>query len=379
MKAFVLREYNREMSLETVEDPVPGPFEIILRVKACGVCGTDLKIVSGKIPPPIVTLPHTLGHEIAGEVVAIGSAVQNVSVGQKGIAYFYIGCKDCEMCRTGRENVCYSIKRLGFELPGGFAEFVKMPSYNFCPLSDGGSINEMTVLADAVVTSYHGLKTMGEVKAGQDVLIMGTGGLGIHAVQIAKLMGARVIAVARRKGPLKLASELRADFVIDSSEENSSRKVMEITQGHGVDVVIENVGSSQSIGVVADSDHGSVYEAIVKYLDEYLNTPCKKHNIDPEICKDEDRSCVRIRHRDLVDIDLWTFEIPPTLDTQISNSLKRKYDELSQYENEDEIVRVAGELLKKSEEEVIRVTVKLLEDEKWFGGLCDALLSHLEI
>jgi propanol-preferring alcohol dehydrogenase len=247
MKAFVLREYNREMSLETVGDPVPGPFEIILRVKACGVCGTDLKIVSGKIPPPIVTLPHTLGHEIAGEVVAIGSAVQNVSVGQKGIAYFYIGCKDCEMCRTGRENVCFSIKRLGFELPGGFAEFVKMPSYNFCPFSDGGSINEMAVLADAVVTSYHALKTMAEVKAGQDVLIMGTGGLGIHAVQIARLMGARVIAVARRESPLKLASELGADFVIDSSEEDSSRKVLEITQGRGVDVVIENVGSSQSM------------------------------------------------------------------------------------------------------------------------------------
>jgi len=246
MKAFVLREYNQEMSLETVGDPVPGPFEIILRVKACGVCGTDLKIVSGKIPPPIVTLPHTPGHEIAGEVVACGSDVKNVSIGQKGIAYFYIGCKDCEMCRTGRENVCFSIKRLGFELPGGFAEFVKMPSYNFCSFR-GGGFNEMAILPDAVATSYHALKTMAEVRAGQDVLIMGIGGLGIHAVQIAKLMGARVIAVARRESPLRLASVLGADFVIDSSEENSSEKVLEITQGHGVDVVIENVGSSQSL------------------------------------------------------------------------------------------------------------------------------------
>jgi len=113
MKAMVLREYNQHMSLENMEDPAPGPLEIILRVRACGICGTDLKIVSGKIPPPIVILPHTPGHEIAGEVVAIGSAVKNVSVGQKGIAYFYIGCKDCEMCRTGRENVCFSIRRLG--------------------------------------------------------------------------------------------------------------------------------------------------------------------------------------------------------------------------------------------------------------------------
>jgi 2-desacetyl-2-hydroxyethyl bacteriochlorophyllide A dehydrogenase len=247
MKAMVLREYNQDMSLENVADPVPGPLEIILRVRACGVCATDLKIVSGKIRPPIVTLPHTPGHEIAGEVVSIGSAVRGVSIGQKGIAYFYIGCKDCEMCRTGRENVCFSIRRLGFELAGGFAEYVKMPAYNFCSFSEGMSLNEMAVLPDAVATSYHALKTMAGVKAGQDVLIMGAGGLGIHAVQIAKLMGARVIATERREAPLKLASEFGADYVIDSSEEGSSEKVMEATKGHGVDVVIENVGTSQSM------------------------------------------------------------------------------------------------------------------------------------
>ena len=247
MRAHVLREYNREMSLENVKDPAPGPFDIILRVKACGVCGTDLKIVSGKIPPPIVTLPHTPGHEIAGEVVEIGSAVTNVKIGQRGIAYFYVSCKDCEMCRSGKENVCFSIRRLGFELPGGFAEYVKMPAYNFCPLHRDRVANEMAILPDALATPYHALKTMGEVKAGQDVLITGVGGLGIHAVQIAKLMGARVFGVDIREGPLKLASDLGTDFVIDSSKEDSSKKVMEITGGKGVDVVIENVGSAQSM------------------------------------------------------------------------------------------------------------------------------------
>jgi len=247
MKALVLREYNHEMLLENVADPVPGPSDIILRVTACGVCGTDLKIFSGKIPPPIVTLPHTPGHEIAGEVVEFGSSVKNVSIGQQGIVYFYIGCKDCEMCRTGRENVCFSIKRLGFELPGGFAELVKIPAYNFCSFGEGMPINEMAVIPDAIVTSYHALKTMAEAKAGQDVMIMGVGGLGIHAVQIAKRMGARVIAVARRKEPLKLASEFGADFLIDSTEEGSSERVLEITKGHGVDVVIENAGTSQSM------------------------------------------------------------------------------------------------------------------------------------
>lgn len=248
MKALVLRQYNQAMPLEEVADPVPGPLDIVLRIRACGVCGTDLKIFSGKIPPPIVTLPHTPGHEIAGEVAAVGSAVTNVKIGQRGIAYFYIGCKDCEMCRTGRENVCFSIKRLGFELAGGFAEFVKLPAYNFCPFDERMSVNEMAVLPDAIATPYHALKTMAEVKAGQTVLIMGVGGLGIHAVQIAKLMGARVIAVDRREAPLKLAPEYGADFVIDSSEKDSQKGVLEITGGRGADVIIENVGSAQSMG-----------------------------------------------------------------------------------------------------------------------------------
>jgi propanol-preferring alcohol dehydrogenase len=247
MKAMVLRKYNQDMSLEDAADPVPGPFDVILRVKACGICGTDLKILSGKIPPPIVTLPHTPGHEISGEVVAVGSGVSKTAIGQTGIVYFYVGCKDCEMCRTGRENVCFSIRRLGFELAGGLAEFVKIPAYNFCPFGDGMSPTEMAVLPDAVATPYHALKMMAEVKAGQTIMIMGVGGLGIHAVQIAKLMGAEVIAVDRRDDPLRLASEFGADLVLNSSQEGSSEKVMDMTKGRGVDVVIEIVGTSGSM------------------------------------------------------------------------------------------------------------------------------------
>jgi propanol-preferring alcohol dehydrogenase len=122
-----------------------------------------------------------------------------------------------------------------------------MPAYNFCPVPENLSFQEIAILPDALATPYHALKTMAEVKAGQDVLVMGVGGLGIHAVQIAKLMGARVIAVARREEPLKLASEQGADFGINSSEEGSSKKVMELTKERGVDVVIENVGTAQSI------------------------------------------------------------------------------------------------------------------------------------
>jgi 2-desacetyl-2-hydroxyethyl bacteriochlorophyllide A dehydrogenase len=247
MKAFVLRDFQQEMKIENVPDPVPGPLDIILRVRACGVCGTDLKIVSGKIPPPIVNLPHTPGHEIAGEVVAVGSAVRELSPGQKGVVYPYLGCGSCEMCRTERENICLSVKRLGFELPGGFAELVRLPAYNFCSFEANLSLVEMAIVPDAVATSYHALKTLANVRAGQEVLIMGVGGLGIHGVQIAKRMGAKVTAADRREGSLKLARDFGADVTVDVSEESLQKTAFERTGGKGFDVIIENVGSSQSL------------------------------------------------------------------------------------------------------------------------------------
>ncbi len=253
MKAHVLRVYGERMALEEVPDPVPAAHEIVLKMTACGVCGTDLKITSGKLPASVIALPHTPGHEIAGEVVAVGRDVKTVKPGQHGLAYYYIGCRDCEMCRTGRENVCFSLKRLGFELPGGFAEYVKLPAYNFCTFEEGTPDAIMTVLSDAVGTPYHALKTLSGLSAGQDVLIVGIGGLGIHAVQLAKLMGARIIAVDKREEPLKLAREFGADVCINSATAGSQQSVREATRGLGVDVVIENVGSPVTLQWSLDS------------------------------------------------------------------------------------------------------------------------------
>ncbi len=247
MKAFVLRDFEQDMAIEDVPDPVPGPLDIVLRVGACGVCGTDLKIVSGRLPPSIITLPHTPGHEIAGEVAAVGSSVQDLSPGQKGIAYPYIACGYCEMCRTGRENLCFSVKRLGFELSGGFAEFVRLPANNFCAFKEGLDVTRMAILPDAVATPYHALKTLAGVRLGQDVLIMGVGGLGIHAVQIAKLMEAKVVAADRRDEPLRLANDFGADFTVNTGKESLRKVVFELTGGKGVDIIVENVGSPQSL------------------------------------------------------------------------------------------------------------------------------------
>jgi len=121
MKAMVLREYNSPMKLEEVETPQIGDDEILLQVKACGICHTDLKIYRGEIPPPIVVLPHIPGHEVAGEVVAVGGKVTGIQKGDFGLIYIYVACHKCDWCLGGQENLCPSLKRIGFELPGGYA------------------------------------------------------------------------------------------------------------------------------------------------------------------------------------------------------------------------------------------------------------------
>jgi D-arabinose 1-dehydrogenase-like Zn-dependent alcohol dehydrogenase len=127
MKAWVLRGYDSPLAVETVPDPAPGPADVVIRVRRCGVCNTDLKIASGKLAH-VITLQHVPGHEVAGEVVALASEVRGLSVGDRGTVFHYQSCRDCPACRTGRENVCHHIRRLGFELPGGFAEYVRAGS-----------------------------------------------------------------------------------------------------------------------------------------------------------------------------------------------------------------------------------------------------------
>ena len=246
MEALVLKAFNSPLTLETVETPEPGPDEIILRVLACGVCGTDLKIVSGSLPSHIISLPHIPGHEIAGEVVEVGSAVSGVAPGDRGLAYLYIGCRDCEMCRTGNENVCLTVKRLGFELPGGFAEYVKLPAYNFCTFDPLLPAKDMAILTDAVTTSYHAVKSIAKVRAGETVLIVGCGGLGIHALQCCKLAGADTIVADRRDEALKMAEQFGAGGVLNPDKCDPLDSVRDMTGGRGVDAVIEIVGSATS-------------------------------------------------------------------------------------------------------------------------------------
>lgn len=246
MKAMVLKKYNQPMEWLDVEMPSIGEDEILIQVKACGLCYTDLKIYRGEIPPPIVTLPHTPGHEVAGVVADVGKQVEGIRKGDAGVVYIYISCRHCEPCLTGYENLCPNLKRVGFELPGGYAQYVKVPAYAFCPFDKRFSFEEMSILTDAVATSYHAIVALANVQLGQTVLIVGAGGLGIHGVQIAKLCGAKVIVVDRKEKALKLAEQHGADHVIGPGKPPLDA-IREITQGRGVDAVLEFVGSKETI------------------------------------------------------------------------------------------------------------------------------------
>ena len=256
MKAMVLEQYNTNLKMKDVSEPTPGPRDLILKVHKCGICGTDLKIVFGKLPQ-IISLPHIPGHEIVGEIVDKGKDVEKYSRGDMGVVYFYISCGDCEMCRTGRENICFNIKRLGFELNGGYAEYVRIPAYSFCPVEDSSvSTSELAVLPDAIATPYHSLKSLAECRAGQKILIVGAGGFGLHAVQIASMLGTQTAVADLREESLLLAKDYGAEVTINPLKEDPCEIVMSWTKGKGVDVVLEGVGREKTFSWSHNSHYG---------------------------------------------------------------------------------------------------------------------------
>jgi len=241
MEAYVLESYGDALKRRIVPMPKPGKGEILLRVRACGICGTDLKITAGHLDG-IVSLPHIQGHEIAGEIAALGSGVSGLSLGDRGAVYFYLPCGICEPCRKGRGNICSNVTRLGFEKPGGFAEYVCVPAWNFCRSETELPFEQLAVLPDALLTSYHAIKTAGALRAGEKVLIVGAGGLGLHAVQFARHLGAAVVVCDPRPGALKGAASLGAELMLPDLNEEARRVLDEWCAGEGVQLVIEGSG-----------------------------------------------------------------------------------------------------------------------------------------
>lgn len=251
MKAMVLEEFNKPLKIKNVNIPKIGVNDILLKVKACGVCGTDLKIITGKIPT--IKLPHIPGHEISGEILEIGEGVKFFKKGDRVISYIYNYCGHCKECLSGHTNLCkINKKRIGFELPGGLAEYVRIPSRNIVKIPRQIEYEEASVLTDSVVASLHAMKEKAKINWKDIVLIIGIGGLGINQVQIAKLWGASVFACDIREDSLKIAKDLGADLVINSSGLEMDEivdRIKKINNEKGVNVVLDNIGSEKTINL----------------------------------------------------------------------------------------------------------------------------------
>jgi 2-desacetyl-2-hydroxyethyl bacteriochlorophyllide A dehydrogenase len=246
MKAMVLERFGEPLQWREVPLPQLGAGEALVRITACGLCGTDLKISAGKLAG--TPLPLIMGHEPAGEVVEVGSAVSNVQVGDQVAVHFYVTCGQCEYCRTDRDSLCPNLSgRLGFELDGGFAEYVKVPAGNLFSISSSVPPEQVAVLGDCVATVWHGVRRRAQVQPGQDVVVMGTGGLGVHAIQVLRLSGARIIGVDIAPEKLELARQMGADEVVDARHEDVAARVLDLTHGAGVDAVLEFVGSPEVV------------------------------------------------------------------------------------------------------------------------------------
>ena len=244
MKAMVLERFAEPMVFKEVPEPQIGLQDVLLRSRACGLCGTDIKIYDGQVKT--VKVPFIMGHEFAGEVAKIGDEVEEWKEGDHGVAHIYIPCGNCYQCRKGRENDCTrKLERIGFEVDGGFGTYVRVPARNLLRISRDIPFEQACILSGSIATPLHGIRTQGRLQMGETAVIVGIGGLGIHTLQLAVAMGARVIAVDISEEKLEAARKFGAEATINSPEGDFVSEIRRLTDGEGADLIVEVISGSQ--------------------------------------------------------------------------------------------------------------------------------------
>lgn len=230
---------TQDLKIESVPVPEIKDNEVLIKVKACGICGTDPHIYNGHFPAP---KPLIQGHEFAGEIVKIGSSVTSVSEGDRVTADINISCGNCYYCQTGQKLFCEKITQLGVHINGAFAEYIKAPENNVYKLPEAMSWEEGAYI-EPLACVIRG-QERANVGMGDTVAIIGAGPMGLAHAIMAKLNGAsKVILSEMNKTRLQKAKELGVDIVIDASETDPVQEVFNFTEGRGADVVFEVVGA----------------------------------------------------------------------------------------------------------------------------------------
>jgi len=250
MKAAVFRDFSRDpaevVRIEDVDSPKPQPNEVTISVEAAAFNHNDLWALWGE--PVKVPLPHISGSDVAGTAIDVGENVTKIKPGDRVVSHSNLSCRLCSACTSGREYDCAERRIWGFEtgpLWGGFAEYTHLPETNVVKIPDNLSYNDAAAVSMAGMTSWHMLVGRAKIRPGQTVLVMGgRSGIGTIGIQIAKMFNCTVIATAGNEDKMRKCQQVGADYVVNHNEANWYRKVREITEKQGVDVVFEHIGKA---------------------------------------------------------------------------------------------------------------------------------------
>jgi len=242
MKAIRIHQFGgpEVLRYEDVPDSQPRKDEVLVRVRACALNHLDLWVRQGL---PGVKLPHILGSDIAGEIAEVGEYLTGFKVGQRVLVAPMRFCNRCAKCTAGLQNQCREFTVLGNQVDGGNCELIAVPAVNIIPIPDALGFNEAASVPLVFLTAWHMLVARADIRPGQTVLVLGGGsGVGIAAIQVAKLFNAKVITTAGDETKLERARDLGADYGINHYKQKISDEVRKLTSKAGVDIVVEHVG-----------------------------------------------------------------------------------------------------------------------------------------
>jgi 2-desacetyl-2-hydroxyethyl bacteriochlorophyllide A dehydrogenase len=246
MRAAVFDSASRQLSVEEVPTPEPGPDEVLVRVAACGICLSDVHLIDGTLPTP---LPRVIpGHEPAGVIERVGSDVpDHWQPGRRVLMAAGKPCGECQNCvALGDPARCMAVKVMGFGFDGAWAEFIVVPWLALVEVPDEIPLEQAAILADAVATPYAALLERAAVRPAESVGLWGIGGLGVHAVQIARMVGATpIIALDPSPAARERALSFGADFALDPSAEGVVQEVWRLTGDRGLDAALDLFGANQ--------------------------------------------------------------------------------------------------------------------------------------
>jgi alcohol dehydrogenase, propanol-preferring len=260
MRSAKIIEINKPLQIQENKTPKPKGSQVLVKVQSSGVCHSDIHLWEGGYEGPQgqflkttdrgVKYPLTPGHEIAGVIDSLGEQTEGFTKNEKVLVYPWIGEGLCPACRIGEENLCDKPRSLGIYNDGGYADYVLVPSYKYLvKLGDELDTDTSAPLSCSALTAYGAVKN-GNLTPNDNVVIVGTGGLGLMAIQLAKaITGSRIIALDRDDDKLKAAKENGADDIINSKKEDPVKCVMELTDKMGADAVIDFVNASTTVDV----------------------------------------------------------------------------------------------------------------------------------